>query len=232
MESIERLYHRYVPSQLLGEILSKRWSDNIVPVVAAVLVVGIFLMRDPHFFTIVSVIETSRQLSEFAIVVVALGLVLLAGGLDLSVGSIFALSNVVALIAVNLLRLPVGAVFLLTLATGAVCGAVNGVLIGYLRIRAFLTTLVTLIIWRSVVDLLLLQFAVRISSAPDVSELWYSIGEGTLLGLPHPCTVLLRSRRDGMSLLRERGLAGTCWRSGEADAQRTMPASMYGARSF
>ena len=184
MEAIERLYFRYFPEKLLGEILTKRWSDNIVPVFATVFVIGYFLSQDIGFFSLSSLTETSRQLSEFALVVVAMGIVLLAGGLDLSLGSVFALANVTALICMNLLGWPVWASVLATLGVGALCGAVNGFLIGYLRIRAFLATLVTLIIIRSIVDIILLRFAVQISAWFPESELWYFIGEGTVLGLP------------------------------------------------
>lgn len=191
MEAIERMYYRYFPEKMLGEILTKRWSDNFIPLLAAVVVIGFFLLRDPGFFTVGSVIETSRQLSEFAIVVVAIGIVLLAGGLDLSIGSVFALANITALICMNLLGWPVWAAALATLGAGAICGAVNGFLIGYLRIRAFLTTLVTLIIIRSIVDIILLKYAVPISSAFPDSELWYFIGEGLVFGMPFSFLVAL-----------------------------------------
>lgn len=184
METLERLYFRYFPEKLLGEILTKRWSDNIIPVLATVLVVGYFLWHDLGFFTVASLTETSRQLSEFTLVVVAMGIVLVAGGLDLSVGSVFALANITALICINLLGWPVWASVGATLLVGALCGAVNGFLIGYLRIRAFLTTLVTLIIIRSIVDIILLRYAVQISASFPDSELWFFIGEGTVLGVP------------------------------------------------
>ncbi len=184
MEAIERLYFQYFPEKLLGEVLTKRWSDNIVPVAATVVVIGAFLWHDIGFFNLASLTEASRQLAEFMLIVVAMGIVLLAGGLDLSLGSVFALANITALICMNLLGWPVWASITATLAVGAACGAVNGFLIGYLRIRAFLTTLVTLIIIRSVVDIILLRYAVQISSGFPDSELWYFIGEGTVLGVP------------------------------------------------
>jgi ribose transport system permease protein len=184
METIERLYFRYFPEKLFGEILTKRWSDNIVPVLATLIVVGYFVWYDINFFTLASLTETSRQLSEFVLVVVAMGIVLVAGGLDLSVGSVFALANITALICMNLLGWPVWASVGAALLVGAFCGAVNGFLIGYLRIRAFLTTLVTLIIIRSIVDIILLAYAVQISAAFPDSDLWYFIGEGTVLGVP------------------------------------------------
>ncbi|HWA45098.1 MAG TPA: SMP-30/gluconolactonase/LRE family protein [Hypericibacter adhaerens] len=184
METIERLYFRYFPEKLLGEVLTKRWSDNVVPVLAAVCVVAFFLWHDLGFFTVASLTETSRQLSEFVLVVVAMGIVLLAGGLDLSLGSVFALANITALICMNLLGWPVWASIAATLAVGALCGAVNGFLIGYLRIRAFLTTLVTLIIIRSIVDIILLRYAVQISAAFPDSDVWDFLGEGMVLGVP------------------------------------------------
>ena len=184
MEAIERLYFRYFPEKLLGEILTKRWSDNAVPVFATILTIGFFLLQNPNFFTLSSLTETSRQLSEFSLVVVAMGIVLLAGGLDLSVGSVFALANITALICMNILGWPVWATVLTTLAVGGLCGAVNGFLIGYLRIRAFLTTLVTLIIIRSIVDIILLRYAVQISAVFPESDLWFFIGEGLVFGIP------------------------------------------------
>ena len=45
-----------------------------------------------------------------------------------------------------------------TVAAGGLVGLFNGILIGFLRLRAFLTTLVTLIIVRAVVDMLLLKY--------------------------------------------------------------------------
>lgn len=191
MEQIERLYYRFFPEKLLGEILTKRWSDNFIPILAALIVIGLFVLRDPGFFSLGSVIETSRQLSEFALVVVAIGIVLLAGGLDLSIGSVFALANITALICMNLLEWPVWAAGLATLGAGVACGAVNGFLIGYLRIRAFLATLVTLIIIRSIVDIILLKYAVPISSVFPDSELWYFIGEGLVFGMPFSFLVAL-----------------------------------------
>lgn len=184
METFERIYFRYFPEKLLGEVLTKRWSDNIIPVLATVLVVGYFLWHDLGFFTLAGLTETSRQLSEFILVVVAMGIVLVAGGLDLSVGSVFALANITALICINLLGWPVWASVLTTLLVGALCGAINGFLIGYLRIRAFLTTLVTLIIIRSIVDIILLEYAVQISASFPDSELWFFLGEGSILGVP------------------------------------------------
>ena len=88
-----------------------------------------------------------------------MALVVIVGGIDLSVGSMFALTNFCALYLLDVLGWPVPAVVVATLLCGALLGAVNGVLIGYLRLRAFLTTLITLIIYRSAYDLLIQRYS-------------------------------------------------------------------------
>ena len=78
-----------------------------------------------------------------------MALVMIVGGIDLSVGSMFALTNFCALYLMHVLKWPVAPAVAVTLICGAALGAVNGVLIGYFRLRAFLTTLITLIIYRA-----------------------------------------------------------------------------------
>ena len=73
---------------------------------------------------------------------------MMGGGLDLSVGSIFAIANLVALYCVHVLSLDPILTLLITMGVGATCGAFKGFFIGIIGMRAFLTTLVTLIIYR------------------------------------------------------------------------------------
>ena len=67
-----------------------------------------------------------------------MALVMIVGGIDLSVGSTFALTNFCALYFMHVLKWPVAGAVVATLLFGALLGAVNGVLIGYFRLRAFL----------------------------------------------------------------------------------------------
>ena len=67
----------------------------------------------------------------------------------------------------------------------------NGVLIGLLRLRAFITTLITLIIYRSLFDILIQSYSNQIAAAlPDIPS-WNFIGEGDLLGVPSATLVYL-----------------------------------------
>lgn len=183
-DTITRWRYRLVPDQLLGEILAKRWIDNAIPLLILVVVALVFGSLIPDFFGAASLANFLRQWGEFAIVVLALTIVMAAGGIDLSVGSVFALGNIIALALISMTSLPVPVVVLATVACGAAVGLVNGVLVGYLRLRAFLTTLVALIIVRAVVDMLLLKYAVTIAAAFPDSDLWFWFGEGAIFGFP------------------------------------------------
>jgi ribose/xylose/arabinose/galactoside ABC-type transport system permease subunit len=101
----------------------------------------------------------------------------------------------------NILGWPVGAAFLCTLLACCLVGLLNGVLVGLLRLRAFLTTLVTLIIVRAVVDMLLLKYAVQISGGFADSEIWDFIGSGSVFGLAFSFILLIAAVLIGHVLL-------------------------------
>ncbi len=105
------------------------------------------------------------------------------------------------------------------------------VLIGFLRMRAFLTTLVSLIIFRAIVDILLLKYALAISSVFPDSDVWAAIGEGAFFGFPYTIIatalifvfthIVISRMRAGWHLVSVGG----------ARRSALMPASMSGARS-
>lgn len=183
-DELAKWRYKYVPDHVVGEILSKNWIDNTVPFLALVISIGVFGTLIPNFFTAVNLADTTRQLGEFLFVVSAMMIVMVAGGIDLSVGANFALGNFVALYLMNVQGTPTMLAVAAAVAVCAAVGLLNGVLIGYLRLRAFLTTLVTLIIIRAIVDMLLLKYAVDISSSTTDSASWDYIGAGTVFGIP------------------------------------------------
>jgi ribose transport system permease protein len=183
-ETLTRLRYRYWPDHLLGEILSKRWTETAIPVIL-LLIVGFALSRSlEHFLSPSSLADTARQAGEIGFIGLGMGLVVIVGGIDLSVGSMFALTDFCALYLLDVLGWPVPAVIITTMVFGGLLGAANGVLIGYLRLRAFITTLITLIIYRSAFDLLIQRYSNAIASAfPDIPS-WNFIGNGDLFGIP------------------------------------------------
>ncbi len=183
--------YKYIPDHLIGEILTKRWIDNLVPFLMLTAVITFFGVSIPGFFSMNSIIDATRQLGEFGLVVFAMMIVIIAGGIDLSVSSTFALTNISGLILMNVAGWPLVFVIPTVLSVGGIVGLLNGLLVGYLRLRAFLTTLVTLVIVRSVVDFLLLRYAIPIAAKLPESDAWDFIGDGTILGIPFSFFVLL-----------------------------------------
>ncbi|MFT4278279.1 MAG: SMP-30/gluconolactonase/LRE family protein [Rhodopseudomonas sp.] len=183
-EALVKFKSRYWPDHLLGEILSKRWTETAIPMIVLIVVAIAFSNAIPGFLSTASLGDTARQAGEIGFVVLGIALVVIVGGIDLSVGSMFALCDFCALYCLNVLNWPVPAVIVATIACGALLGSINGILIGYLRLRAFITTLITLIIFRSAYDLLLVGNSVKIASSMPDFPLWDFLGGGDVFGIP------------------------------------------------
>ena len=190
-DTLVRLRYQLIPDHLVGEILSKRWVDNAAPALFLVLAIVLSGLLLPDFFEVASLTSSLRQLGEFGCVVVAMMVVLVGGGIDLSVGSTFALGNFVALALINVLNLPVGVALIAVLLACGTVGLINGLLVGFLGLRAFLTTLVTLILVRSIVDMLLLRFSTAITAGSTDSNVWDFVGDGSIGPVPFSLLVLL-----------------------------------------
>ncbi|WP_412065829.1 ABC transporter permease [Rhizobium sp. SYY.PMSO] len=183
-KTLTQLRYRYFSGRLVGEILSKNWIDSAIPVAALLVVTIIMASVIPGLLNAAYIADLSRQLAEFGLIALALTIVVMSGGIDLSVGSMFALCVLAALVGMNVLGLPLPAALAMTLATGLVCGLLNGVLIGYLRLRAFITTLVTLVIYRAIYDIIFPRLASAIVGNTPESPTWDYLGFGDFHGFP------------------------------------------------
>ena len=183
-DTLTRWRYTYWPDHALGEILSKRWMETAIPVVVLLLVAFSLAQVIPNFLSAASLSDTSRQAGEIGFIVLGMALVMIVGGIDLSVGSMFALTNFCALFLMHVLKWPMMAAIPVTLVFGAALGAVNGILIGYFRLRAFLTTLITLIIYRATYELLTSDYATAIAGGMPDSEAWDFLGYGDWVGIP------------------------------------------------
>ena len=181
---LSRLRYRLFPDHIVGEILSKSWIDTAIPALFLVLVLSTYSVILPGFISTGNLLDISRQLGEISFIVLGLMIVMMAGGIDLSVGSNMALCNFVALALMNMFHWPLYAVIPVVMLVGCLVGLINGVLIGYLRLRAFLTTLGMLIIVRAFVDTLGLAYGRQIGMAFADSAAWDFMGIGFFLGIP------------------------------------------------
>lgn len=183
-DAVAKWRYRLLPDHVIGEILTKEWIDTAIPVVMLLLSVAAFSALLPNFLSLGGLVEVLRQLGELTFVTLGMLIVIMAGGIDLSVGSVFALGNFTTLAFVNLLQWPLYIALPLVVVVCALCGLVNGILVGYLRLRAFLTTLAMLIIIRALVDYLLFNWGTAVVSNSVDSDVWDFLSFGTVLSVP------------------------------------------------
>ena len=110
---------------------------------ALIVIVIVFSILSPNYFSVSNFLTMANHVAIYGLLSIGMLLVILNGGIDLSVGSALALAGVVAgalMQGVTLslfgvvLYFPVWAVVVLTCVLGGCIGAVNGVLIAYLRV--------------------------------------------------------------------------------------------------
>lgn len=186
-----RARYKYFPELQIGELLLKPWIDTAIPAALLLCVSITFSAILPHFYAAANLSDIARQLGEVGFLTLGLMVVILSGGIDLSVGTIYGLANFATIAALQGMHLPVLAGLAVALAVGAAIGLINGVLIGILKMRAFLSTLATLIIGRSVQETLSLHYAASLLADPGGLDLWYWFGEGSILGIPISLALLL-----------------------------------------
>lgn len=131
----------------------------------------------PGYFSIPGMLDVTRQFSESGIVALGVTLVIITGGIDISVGSLLSLVSVTIGFSYQA-GLPFWAAILAGIATGMLGGFFNGLLVTILRLHPLVVTLGTFALFRGV------AFAVSdaraVSSFPD----WFSIfGQGWILGV-------------------------------------------------
>ncbi|MDH7600690.1 MAG: ABC transporter permease [Armatimonadota bacterium] len=142
-------------------------ADSYAPLVFLV-VLGIALAASTKgFATTNNFLNLARQHSIIIVLAVGQTMVMISGGIDLSVGSVLALSGVVAgLTAAN--QVPIGVCAALGLATGCLCGFINGLVTAKARVPAFIATLGMMGMARGVA--LVLSGGVSIDLPPQVSS--------------------------------------------------------------
>lgn len=159
------------------------------PLAALIVLVIISALASPYFLSPRNLLNITRQISYTGIIGLGMTLIIIAGGIDLSVGSLVALAGGVSILALNALGggLPaVVAAILVAIMIGMLGGALNGTLVTVGRVAPFIVTLGTMSIFRS----LTLYFA-NGGEYRSQSDLFPEFGTGLFLEVPIPTWVFL-----------------------------------------
>ena len=167
-----------------SDVLSKGWIEGAIPFIAFIALVLGVLIFSKGYVSAANIANLAQFAADGALVTLALLIVVAVGGIDLSVGSNFAMSAFVALYGFHILGLPVLVLLGASLGCGALIGAVNGALAGLLGCGALLTTLGMMITVRGLFTLASQAQLVQISISARSDDLWDWIGAEKPLGMP------------------------------------------------
>lgn len=143
-----------------------------------------FSVTTDTFLTLGNILNVVRQAAPILVVAVAMTLVIITGGIDLSVGSQVALVNAVAAIILAM-GLPWPTVVIGMIAFGALMGIAQGWFVAYQGIPAFIVTLAGLSILRGFALWLTQGYSIPIKDVPG----FFWLGRGEFLGLPVPALI-------------------------------------------
>ena len=142
----------------------------------------VFSLRVPGFFHLATLRSVALQTAVEGIIAVGMTMVIISGGIDLSVGSVLGAAGVTATLLMQRgVPIPVAA----TLVLGVLVGGFNGCLVAYVRIPPFIVTLAMLSMARGYAMLLTNSQTVR-----EYPKGFNAVGGALLLGIPVPVWVL------------------------------------------
>lgn len=173
---------------------SKKFSlEGYGSLVALVVLFFLSAVLSPHFLQPQNLLNILRQVSYTGIIGLGMTFVIIAGGIDLSVGSMAAFAGALAIMGMNVLAakgspdwVGVAAACAISLAVGVGGGALNGAVVTKGRIAPFIVTLGTMAIFRSLS--LYMGDAGEFRSA---NQLYGDIGSAVLLFVPVPVWLML-----------------------------------------
>lgn len=163
---------------------SKAWLLEQKSSIALIVLIAIVSAISPNFFTVNNLFNILQQTSVNAIMAVGMTLVILTSGIDLSVGSLLALTGAVG---ASLIGLEVNAIAAVaaSLALGAAIGAVTGAIVAKGKVQAFIATLVMMLLLRGATMVYTNGSPVNTGFSEN-ADLFGWFGIGRPLGIPTP----------------------------------------------
>lgn len=158
--------------------------QRLLPFLTLIALFVILSIASPNFLTSTNLSSVVRQTAVINIIALGMTVIIISGGIDLSVGSILALSGLLGAMTMEKYGIAWG--MAAGMAVGLLCGLANGLMITSLRISAFIVTLGTMGIYRGLALIISKGLPVH-----DIPPSFSYLGEGTLLGVPFVLWILL-----------------------------------------
>lgn len=154
--------------------------DELGILIAAVMFFAIGAVSNPYFLTLDNLTGILQSITFLGFLSVGVGLALMAGEIDISVGSIYALSAIItALLLKNGCGVPLSIAG--GLGTGIACGLVNGIVAQVINVSAVVVTLATLGVYRALA--LVVARGSPVTGMPDSPIFFDDFGQGGIGGI-------------------------------------------------
>lgn len=162
----------------------------VVLTILLTLVVVYATVREPAFISLNNLVNIGLQVSRFALMACGMTYVMIAGGIDLSVGSVLALGSAVCGVLLDA-GVPIPVAILCGVASGVIVGLVNGAGVAYFRIPSLILTLGMLYAIRGGILLATSNSLTGSTIATNFSKTFTAIGQGALFGIPYPLLITI-----------------------------------------
>ena len=162
-----------------------RRLQKLLPFLSLIVLFILLWIASPYFLTRTNLSSLVRQTAVINIMALGMTIIIISGGIDLSVGAILAMGGILGTMAMEK-GMPIAAGIAIGLGVGLVCGFLNGFLITRLKIAPFIVTLGTLGIFRG--STLLISNGLPVHDIPPAFSF---LGEGNLLGVPFVLWLLI-----------------------------------------
>jgi len=170
---------------------SKKAIDRFITFAALVALFIVFSITAKNFFTVRNVLTLTLQTSTITLMGIGVTFAIITGGIDLSIGSVVALTGTVAVMAANV-GVPIWMSMLLGLLTGIACGCVNGLLITKMKLPPFIATLGMMMVVRGVV------LTITNANSKPAPDAFGALGNNTILrfgpkfpGIAYPVLIMI-----------------------------------------
>lgn len=164
-----------------GFNIKKIFARSEITVIVAVLILGvIFTIFSDSFLTSYNLFNMGRTAAIYIFIAIAQGLVVIVGGMNLSLGYIGGMVVVAAGYSMEILGLPSAAAVLIGLIVGILAGAVNGLVITGLKLNSFVVTLATSFIFQGLINGVSQGFPYN-----KIPEGFTFLGREGFLGIPY-----------------------------------------------
>lgn len=170
----------------LGAVFSKEFISKNVLLFVFILLIIVFSIMQPLFFSVQNFTNIVLQNSYLIVVSCGVGIIMISGGTDLSVSFEIALAAVIMAAGMMWWNLPIFISILLGLLVAIVLGMINGLLSVILKIHSMIITLATMTIFQGVAYLI-----TENQSIFNLPPQFKVIGQGFTLGIPNTFIIAL-----------------------------------------